>query len=157
MEKILALFLLFSVVSCTVEYPEVIGVRELKISGINVLKKELSVDYIASIYHPNQVAFTMDKISSRIYLDGEYMGKGTTIEDVKIPASDTTDIRISQDLAMINFVKTLKTWKNKEEISLRLECEFHLQADSEFWSIPYSYERTINVKEELKNRTGISW
>ena len=143
--------------SCEVELPSVVKVHDVKLKGFNPLSKELKIEYVADIFQPNPIAFTLDEIRTKIYIDELYMGSGLTLTKIVIPSRDTMSSRISQELDMKSFIKTIKTLKNKKEVALRLESEFHIIADNEGWSIPYKYEETIIFKDELEDLIKIKF
>ncbi len=141
--------LLISLISCEVEKPEVLGIKNFEIAKVHLISQDLEVHYDVIIRHPHAISVTLDEIYTRLYLDGRDMGDCLTPEGVLLTGNDTSMVAITQRIDTRNLVRTIRSYKGQKSVLLRLEMEVRIHESMEHWTLPYVYEYEANVEEEL--------
>jgi len=141
--------MIITLLSCHVETPEVIGVKNFTIGKMHLLSQDLDVHYDLIIRHPHAVRVTLDEVYTRLYLDDRDMGDCLTPEGVLLVGRDTSMVSITQRIDTRNLVRTIRSYSGQDSVKLRLEMDVRIHESMEYWTIPYIYEYDVDIQQEL--------
>jgi LEA14-like dessication related protein len=146
---ILLCFTLILFSSCSYEYPEVKGIRQVMFKSLSgdVLKVQIN----PVIHNPNPVPFWVDYTIVEVRLDKKDLGQSESTKRIDIKANGDSEFPLDLSIPVkgINLKQEIPKWILKDSILLEMDGKYTFKNSVKDVTVPYNYKTWIEPKKEL--------
>lgn len=147
----LYILVLLSLWGCSLDQPEVIGVKKFKLKGFDPFQQKLTIEYSPIVRNPNSIPFWVDQVHTEIYLDNEFLGTADSDKRIDIKANSDSDFPIRQGVKVESFINQVKGLLNKDSVEIKIDGKYTFKAAKRKVVVPYVYKTYVYPKKELQN------
>lgn len=149
-KSLLILGVLFFLGHCSlIESPQINSLNEVDFLGLEngILQLLINVD----INNPNGISANVNRIDSKIYIDDNYVGTGTSRELLKIKANGVTKMNFYSNLNLDSFSKLFPQIIRKNKPStLKVDGTYYVNAGVANVKVKTEVQTQIELGQEIK-------